>query len=54
MVSGVYPETSLADVLQKIEEAGKLVANIDPREYKRAVKEERAKEDITFESVAKE
>jgi integrase len=51
----VYPETSLADVRQKREEARRLVAaGIDPREHKRAVKEEQAKEAITFESVARE
>ncbi len=37
------------------EEARKLVAaGIDPREHKRAVKEEQAKEIITFEKVARE
>ncbi len=52
---GVYPETSLADARQKREEARKLVAaGIDPREHKRAVKEEQAKGNITFESVARE
>ncbi|HIH5454690.1 TPA: tyrosine-type recombinase/integrase [Citrobacter freundii] len=52
---GVYPETSLADARQKREEARRLVAaGIDPREHKRAVKEEQAKENITFESVARE
>lgn len=52
---GVYPETSLADARQKREEARKLVAaGIDPREHKRAVKEEQAKKAITFESVARE
>ncbi|ESJ63909.1 integrase [Salmonella enterica subsp. enterica serovar Norwich str. CFSAN001077] len=41
MAFGVYPETSLADARQKREEARKLVAaGIDPREHKRAVKEE--------------
>jgi len=51
----VYPETSLADARQKREEARKLVAaGIDPREHKRAVKEEQAKEVITFESVARD
>ncbi|HFN3649837.1 MULTISPECIES: tyrosine-type recombinase/integrase [Enterobacter cloacae complex] len=55
MAFGVYPETSLADARQKREEARKLVAaGIDPREYKRAVKEEQAKEAVTFESVARE
>lgn len=55
MAFGVYPETSLADARQKREEARKLVAaGIDPREHKRAVKEEKAKEAITFESVARE
>ncbi|MGS0637162.1 tyrosine-type recombinase/integrase [Citrobacter sp. VF227] len=55
MAFGVYPETSLADARQKREEARKLVAaGIDPREHKRAVKEELAKEAITFESVARE
>lgn len=45
MVFGVYPETSLADARQKREEARRLVAaGIDPREHKRAVKEEQAKE----------
>lgn len=52
---GVYPETSLADARQKREEARRLVAvGIDPREHKRAVKEEQAKGAITFESVARE
>lgn len=51
---GVYPETSLADARHKREAARKLVAaGIDPREQKRAVKEEQAKEVITFESVAR-
>lgn len=55
MAFGVYPEISLADARQKREEARRLVAaGIDPREHKRAVKEELAKEDITFESVARE
>lgn len=55
MAFGVYPETSLADARQKREEARKLVAaGIDPREHKRAVKEEQAKGNITFESVARE
>ncbi|WP_279048943.1 tyrosine-type recombinase/integrase [Cedecea davisae] len=55
MAFGVYPETSLADARQKREEARRLVAaGIDPREHKRAVKEEQAKEVITFESVARE
>lgn len=55
MAFGVYPETSLADARQKREEARKLVAaGIDPREHKRAVKEEQAKEVITFESVARD
>ncbi|EPE9330835.1 tyrosine-type recombinase/integrase [Klebsiella aerogenes] len=55
MAFGVYPETSLADARQKREEARKLVAaGIDPRQHKRAVKEEQAKEAITFESVARE
>lgn len=55
MAFGVYPETSLADARQKREEARKLVAaGIDPREHKRAVKEELAKENIPFESVARE
>ncbi|HBC7879333.1 TPA: integrase arm-type DNA-binding domain-containing protein [Klebsiella oxytoca] len=52
MAFGVYPETSLAGARQKREEARKLVAaGIDPREHKRAVKEEQA---ITFESVARD
>jgi len=52
---GVYPETSLAEARQKREEARRLVAaGIDPRQHKRAVKEEQAKEAITFESVARE
>ncbi|MBA0188662.1 tyrosine-type recombinase/integrase [Pectobacterium odoriferum] len=52
---GVYPETSLADARQKREEARRLVAaGVDPREHKRAVKEEQAKEVITFESVARD
>lgn len=55
MAFGVYPETSLADARQKREEARRLVAaGIDPRVHKRAVKEEQAKEIITFESVARE
>ena len=55
MAFGVYPETSLADARQKREEARRLVAaGIDPREHKRTVKEEQAKEAITFESVARE
>ncbi|HHI3897695.1 TPA: tyrosine-type recombinase/integrase [Klebsiella aerogenes] len=55
MAFGVYPEISLADARQKREEARRLVAaGIDPREHKRAVKGELAKEDITFESVARE
>ncbi|MGE9715694.1 phage integrase central domain-containing protein, partial [Escherichia coli] len=31
-----------------------VAAGVDPREHKRAVKEEQAKETITFESVARE
>ncbi|MBL5883720.1 tyrosine-type recombinase/integrase [Lelliottia aquatilis] len=55
MAFGVYPETSLADARQKREEARRLVAaGIDPREHKRAVKEEQAKEVITFEFVARD
>ncbi|HIE0647261.1 TPA: tyrosine-type recombinase/integrase [Serratia marcescens] len=55
MAFGVYPETSLADARQKREEARRLVAaGVDPREHRRAVKEEQAKEVITFESVARE
>lgn len=55
MAFGVYPETSLADARQKREEARKLVAaGVDPREHKRAVKEEQAKEVITFELVARD
>lgn len=55
MAFGVYPETSLADARQKREEARRLVAaGIDPREHKRAVKEEQKKEAITFESVARD
>lgn len=55
MAFGVYPETSLADARQKREEARRLVAaGVDPREHKRAVKEEHAKEVITFESVARD
>lgn len=55
MAFGVYPETSLADARHKREEARRLVAaGIDPREHKRAVKEEKVKESITFESVARE
>ncbi|QGG12004.1 DUF4102 domain-containing protein [Citrobacter braakii] len=55
MAFGVYPETPLADARQKREEARKLVAaGVDPREHKRAVKEEQAKEVITFESVARD
>ncbi|MBB9297692.1 integrase arm-type DNA-binding domain-containing protein [Escherichia coli] len=55
MAFGVYPETSLADARQKREEARRLVAaGVDPREHKRAVKEEQVKEVITFESVARD
>lgn len=55
MAFGVYPETSLADARHKREEARRLVAaGVDPREHKRAVKEEQAKETATFESVARE
>ncbi|ETS32576.1 phage integrase family protein [Photorhabdus khanii NC19] len=55
MAFGIYPETSLADARQKREAARKLVAaGIDPREHKHAVKEEQAKEVITFESVARD
>lgn len=55
MAFGVYPETSLADARHKREAARKLVASgIDPREQKRAVKEELAKEVFTFEVVARE
>lgn len=55
MAFGVYPETSLADARQKREEARRLAAaGIDPREHKRAVKEEQTKEAITFESVARD
>ncbi|MEJ3963757.1 tyrosine-type recombinase/integrase [Citrobacter braakii] len=55
MAFGVYPETSLADARQKREESRRLVAaGIDPREHKRAVKEEQTKEVITFESVARD
>ena len=55
MAFGVYPETSLADARQKREEARRLVAaGVDPREHKRPVKEELAKEVITFESVARD
>ncbi|MFG6077680.1 tyrosine-type recombinase/integrase [Erwinia sp. OPT-41] len=55
MAFGVYPETSLADARHKREEARRLVAaGVDPREHKRAVKEEQAKETVTFESVARE
>ncbi len=55
MAFGVYPETSLADARHKREEARRLVAaGVDPREHKRAVKEEQTKETATFESVARE
>ena len=55
MAFGVYPETSLADARQKREEARRLVAaGVDPREHKRAVKEEQVKGVITFESVARD
>ena len=55
MAFGVYPETSLANARQKREEARRLVAaGVDPREHKHAVKEEQAKEVITFESVARD
>lgn len=40
---------------EKREEARRQVAaGVDPREHKRAVKEEQAKEVITFESVARD
>ncbi|HHA1295133.1 TPA: tyrosine-type recombinase/integrase [Enterobacter ludwigii] len=55
MAFGVYPETSLADARQKRDEARRQVAaGVDPREHKRAVKEEQAKEVVTFESVARD
>ncbi|MCL9643480.1 tyrosine-type recombinase/integrase [Rahnella victoriana] len=55
MAFGVYPETSLADARKKRDESRRLVAvGIDPREHKRADREEQAKETITFESVARE
>ncbi|EMN0310624.1 TPA: integrase arm-type DNA-binding domain-containing protein [Enterobacter hormaechei subsp. oharae] len=55
MAFGVYPETSLADARQKREKARRLVAaGVDPREHKRAEKEEQVKEVITFESVARD
>lgn len=54
MAFGVYPETSLADARQKREEVRRLAAGVDPCEHKRAVKEEQAKEVITFESVARD
>ena len=45
MAFGVYPDVSLADAQRTREEARKLVANgVDPREHKRAVKVEQAKE----------
>jgi hypothetical protein len=54
MAFGVYPEISLADARKKREEARKLVAaGIDPREQT-CMKEEQAKEIITFEKVARE
>lgn len=55
MAFGTYPEVSLADARQKREEARKqIAAGIDPRESKRAIKEEQLKEAITFESVARD
>lgn len=55
MAFGIYPEISLADARQKREGARKLIAaGIDPRENKRAIKEEQLKESITFESVARD
>ncbi|HCB1455158.1 TPA: integrase arm-type DNA-binding domain-containing protein [Citrobacter farmeri] len=52
---GVYPEISLADARKKRDEARRLVAaGIDPRKHKQVVKEELAKEAVTFESVARE
>lgn len=55
MAFGIYPEISLATARQKREEARKLVAaGIDPREHKRAEKEEQTKAVFTFEVVARE
>jgi hypothetical protein len=54
MAFGVYPEISLADARQKRRGRKLVAAGIDPREHKRAVKEEQAKEIITFEKVARE
>jgi len=55
MAFGTYPKVSLADARQKREDARKLVAaGVDPREHKRAKKEEQAKAIFTFEVVARE
>ncbi|MEB6858371.1 tyrosine-type recombinase/integrase [Proteus cibi] len=55
MAFGIYPEISLADARQKREGTRKLIAaGIEPRENKRAIKEEQLKESITFESVARD
>ena len=55
MAFGTYPEVSLADARQKREDARKLVAaGVDPREHKRAKKEEQAKAIFTFEVVARD
>jgi hypothetical protein len=54
MAFGVYPEISLADAEEKGRARKLVAAGIDPREHKRAVKEEQAKEIITFEKVARE
>ena len=54
MAFGIYPEVSLADARQKREEARKqIAADVDPRESKRAIKEEQLKDAITFKSVKK-
>jgi integrase len=55
MAFGVYPDVSLGDARQKRDAARKLVvAGIDPREHKKAVKEEQQKEVYTFEFVARD
>ncbi len=55
MAFGVYPEISLADARERRDAARKQVAlGIDPREYKKELKEEQQKEFNTFEKVARD
>ncbi|EMJ4841334.1 integrase arm-type DNA-binding domain-containing protein [Morganella morganii] len=55
MAFGVYPEISLADARERRDSARKQVAlGIDPREHKKALKEEQLKEFNTFEKVARD